>query len=87
MSKVTIYTKDFCPYCVAAKALMKDRGVEYEEIKVKTDDQDENSDWKKLQKRSGMRTVPQIFHGDKLIGGFDSLSALDKTDNLESIKK
>ncbi len=81
--KVTIYTKDACPYCIAAKSLLKDRAIPYEEIKISTSDSDA---FQALQKRSGMRTVPQIFFGDKLIGGFDSLSKLDSEDQLASLK-
>ena len=83
MAKVTIYSKDPCPYCVAAKALLTQRGIPYEEIKIPLENDEE---WKALFKRSGMRTVPQIFHGEALIGGFDSLTKLDKKDSLESLK-
>ncbi len=80
---VTVYTKDYCRYCEAAKALLKDKSIPYQEIKLKPED---DKTWQDLVKRSGMRTVPQIFHNDKLIGGFDQLSALDKSQGLEHLK-
>lgn len=84
MAKVTVYSKDYCPYCVRAKALLKERGIPFDEEMV---DQWEPEQVRELYARSGMRTVPQIFHGEKLIGGYDQLAALDKVDKLESIKK
>lgn len=80
---VTVYTKDYCPYCTAAKSLLKDNNVPFQEVKIESND---DETWKNLVKRSGMRTVPQIFHNDKLIGGFDQLSALNKTQGLEHLK-
>jgi len=50
-------------------------------------DPDDDQMWEDLYKRSGMKTVPQIFHGKKLIGGFRELDALDKVDSLASLKK
>lgn len=80
---VKVYTKDYCRYCSAAKALLTDRGVPFEEIKIEASDE---KTWSDLVARSGMRTVPQIFHNDQLIGGFDQLSALDKAKGLEHLK-
>lgn len=80
---VTVYTKDYCPYCTAAKNLLKENGVAFEEVEITP----ENTDvWAAVMKRSGMRTVPQIFHNDKLIGGFDQLNALYKSQGLEHLK-
>jgi glutaredoxin 3 len=83
MSQVTVHTKDYCPYCTAAKNLLTQRGIPYSEIKYGAEDFDK---LQALIQKSGMRTVPQIFHGDTLIGGFDSLSELDKKDQLASLK-
>ncbi len=80
---VTVYTKDYCRYCAAAKSLLNDRGIPFQEIEL--DPSDEKT-WTDLVKRSGMRTVPQIFHDDKLIGGFDQLSALDRAQGLAHLK-
>ncbi len=85
MSKVIIYTpSDFaCPYCIRAKALLQQRGIAFDEIQVSSED---DAQWDELYKKSGMKTVPQIFHGDVLVGGFTELAALDKTDQLRSLK-
>lgn len=80
---VKIYTMEFCPYCVRAKDLMKRRGVKFEEVLVPTDDE---AQWSALEKRSGMKTMPQIFAGEQLIGGYSELSELDQKDQLASLK-
>ena len=80
---VTVYTMNFCPYCERAKALLKQRGVPFVEQKVADDDE---AQWDALYKRSGMRTMPQIFHGEKLIGGHSDLVNLDNKDQLASLK-
>ncbi len=83
MSKVTVYTMDHCPYCERAKALLKQRGVEYAEIRVSMDD---DSQWEALEKKTGMKTMPQIMNGETLIGGFNDLAAIDQKDQLASLK-
>jgi glutaredoxin 3 len=80
---VTIYTMDYCPYCERAKALMKQRGVAFKEVRVPEDD---DAQWDALYEKSGMRTMPQIFAGDRLIGGYNELSDLDRKDSLASLK-
>ena len=80
---VTLYTTQQCPYCVAAKNLLKKRGIPYNEILVSEDD---DALWEDLYRRSGMRTVPQIFVENRLIGGFRELDQLDKQDELASLK-
>jgi len=82
-SKVTLYTKDYCPYCVMATKLLERRGIPFTEIEL---NMNKPEDWQALIARSGMRTVPQIFHGDKLIGGYQELSELDSVDQLQSLK-
>jgi glutaredoxin 3 len=83
MKKVTVYTTEYCPYCVRAKDLLKRRGIAYEEVML---DEDDDQAWDELQKRSKMMTVPQIFGGENLIGGYTELAALDQKDQLESLK-
>jgi glutaredoxin 3 len=84
MKKVIVYTRDYCPYCDRAKALLNQRGIPFVEDKsVWTDDSKREA----LVKRTGMKTVPQIFADDVLIGGYTELAALDSQDKLESIKK
>lgn len=82
-AKVTIYTMESCPYCLQAKDLMKRRGVEFKEILVPLDDE---AQWDELEKRSGMKTMPQIFVDDRLVGGYQDLSILDQKDQLNSLK-
>jgi glutaredoxin 3 len=79
--KVTIYTKDYCPYCVRAKRLLDKKGVKYEEIDV--GEKDELWDW--LAKKTGQLTVPQIFAGDRSLGGFSDIDALDREGKLDPI--
>lgn len=82
-AKVTIYTMESCPFCLRAKELMKSRGVEYREVLLSMED---DAQWEELERRSGMKTMPQIFAGDQLVGGFQELSALDQKDKLSSLK-
>ena len=83
MAKVSVYTMEYCPYCMMAKRLLTRRGIEFEEILVPDDDE---AQWNALYTRSGMRTMPQIYHGERLIGGYQELSILDGQDQLASLK-
>ena len=69
MTAITIYTKDYCPYCKAAKSTLEHKGWEYEEIDVA----DNEGALAEMLQRSQRRTVPQIFFGDTHIGGYDDL--------------
>jgi glutaredoxin 3 len=82
-AKVTVYTMEYCPFCVRAKDLLKRRGIDFKEVMVPMEDE---AQWDELEKKSGMKTMPQIFHGDRLIGGFQDLSSLDQKDQLASLK-
>lgn len=82
MSKVTIYTTNYCPYCVRAKSLLKQLDVSFEEIDV-TEDQATRE--KLVEMSGGRKTVPQIFINGKGIGGYDDLAALHKSGELDSI--
>ena len=75
MNLVRMYTTRVCPYCVRAKALLEQRGVEkIDEIRV-----DLNPEQRlRMVERTGRRTVPQIFIGDTHVGGCDELIALDR---------
>ena len=79
MQTVTIYTTAVCPYCVRAKQLLQKRGVtQLHEVRV-----DKTPAEKALMmERTGRRTVPQIYIGDKHIGGCDGLMALDQAGGL-----
>lgn len=79
MQAVKMYTTQVCPFCIRAKALLKQRGVEaIDEIRV-----DANPDERmKMMQITGRRTVPQIFIGEQHVGGFDDLHALDQQGGL-----
>ncbi len=79
--KVIVYTKQNCPYCVRAKHLLGKKGVTYEEISV--EGRDELRVW--LAETTGQRTVPQIFVGDRSLGGYTDLAALDADGRLDPI--
>jgi glutaredoxin 3 len=81
---VTVYTMDYCHYCERAKALLKQRGVPFEEVRVPEDD---DAQWDSLYEKSGMRTMPQIFAHGKLVGGYAELAAQDTKDQLTSLKQ
>ena len=82
MSNVTIYTKSTCPYCHAAKDLLKKKGAAYDEISV---DGDRAAQTKMAARAGGRSTVPQIFVGDKHIGGCDDLFDLDANGKLDQM--
>ena len=76
---ITIYTTPACPYCHAAKALLREKGVAFEEIDV----QDASRRQQMMQRANGRRTVPQIFIGATHVGGCDDLHALDRAGKLD----
>lgn len=75
---LTIYTKDYCPYCVKAKSLLSSLGATFEEVDV-TNDQETLM---KIVEKSRMRTVPQIFLGDECLGGYSDIAALHEEGKL-----
>lgn len=81
MANITIYSTDYCPYCVQAKRLLASKKVSFEEINV------ENDPAKKAEmiERSGGRTVPQIFIDEKAIGGCDELYQLESAGELDKL--
>ena len=78
MTRVRVYSTLICPYCIRAKALLKSRGIAYEEIDVTGDGAARA--W--LVQATGRRTVPQILIDDQPIGGFDELRAMDVSGEL-----
>lgn len=80
-SGVVVYSSPFCGYCSAAKRLLDGKGVEYEDIDVMFEPENRAE----MIARSGRRTVPQIFIGDRHVGGFDDLHALDEAGELDRI--
>lgn len=83
MPKIEIYTTPTCPYCVKAKKLLDSKEVQYEEIDVDTDE----VKYQEMIKRSGRKTVPEIFIDGKFIGGCDDLCALEKEGKLDPLLK
>ena len=81
MPLVRIYTKRNCPFCVRAKALLDRKGVAYQEIDAEGND--ELRLW--LAEATGQKTVPQIFAGDRSLGGFSDIQALDQAGKLDPI--
>lgn len=79
--KVVMYGTQFCSFCGAAQMLLTKKGVDYEFILVSDDDQLRQE----IERRSGQRTVPQIFINDKPVGGFDELYALDQDGRLDTL--
>jgi glutaredoxin 3 len=83
MAQVIVYSMDNCPYCVQAKALLAMRGVPFEEKVIVWEDEPHRNE---IFARSGMKTFPQIFHGDVLIGGYSDLKELDDTKGLSDLR-
>lgn len=76
---VTLYTTERCPFCVRAKQLLDMKHIPYTEIRVDLD----LSQREKMEKISQRRTVPQIFIGDRHVGGYDDLRKLQEEDKLD----
>ena len=78
---ITVYSKQFCPYCVMAKRLLVSKGANFTEIKVDSDD----AMLKKMMADSGQRTVPQIWIGQTHVGGYDDLAELQQKGQLDAL--
>jgi len=81
MAQVTIYTTNWCPYCTGAKALLRSKEIEFDEIDV-TDDPEKRAEMERLSQR---HTVPQIFIDGRTIGGYDDARMLDATGELDRL--
>lgn len=82
MARIEIYTTPTCPYCIAAKKLLTQKGAAFDEISVAGDPEGR----KRMSARAGGRsTVPQIFIDDRHIGGCDDLYALDSQGGLDPL--
>ncbi len=84
MPDIVIYTTPFCPYCSAAKALLRQKGAAYDEIDVSMSP-DRRQEM--VERAGGRRTVPQIFIGGTHVGGSDDLHALDRQGKLDPMLK
>jgi glutaredoxin 3 len=78
---VLLYTTRFCPYCVAARQLLSEKGVNFDDIAVDGD----NRRRQEMQARSGRHTVPQIWVGETHVGGFDELRMLEMRGELDPL--
>jgi glutaredoxin 3 len=82
MAKVLMYSTGVCPFCLMAERLLKSKGVAQIE-KIRVDLQPERRD--EMIQRTGRRTVPQIYVGDRHVGGYDDLAALDRAGGLDPL--
>lgn len=81
MNDIVIYSSMLCGYCHAAKRLLSAKGAEFREISVDGDP----AMRAQAMERSGQRTVPQIWIGERYIGGFTDLASLDQQGELDSL--
>ena len=82
MKHVKMYTTKVCPYCMRAKQLLAQKGVnEVEEILVDVNPEERE----KMMQLTGKRTVPQIYIGETHVGGFDDLNALNQAGKLDAL--
>ncbi|HUI99576.1 MAG TPA: glutaredoxin 3 [Usitatibacter sp.] len=82
MAKVTMYATGVCPYCQMAERLLRSKGVQaIDKIRVDLDP----ARREEMMQRTGRRTVPQIYVGDRHVGGYDDLAALDRAGGLDPL--
>jgi glutaredoxin 3 len=82
MAKVVMYSTGVCPFCQMAERLLKSKGVEViEKIRVDLEPQRRQE----MMERTGRRTVPQIYVGERHVGGYDDLAALDRSGGLDPL--
>lgn len=81
MPRVVMYTTAICPFCVRAKALLKKKGVAYDELRIDAD----RSIMREMLERSKRRSVPQIFIDDYHVGGYEDLVELDSFGRLDPL--
>lgn len=81
MMKATVYSSAICPYCVAAKNYLRNKGIEYVEVRIDLDPVRREE----MLSRARRTSVPQIFFGDAHVGGYDDLVAADRSGRLAAI--
>jgi glutaredoxin 3 len=79
--KVVMYLKAWCPYCASARELLRTKSVSVQEIDIESQPEQREE----MIRRSGRRTVPQIFIGERHVGGSDELHALDAAGGLDPL--
>ncbi len=82
MSKVEIYTWQYCPFCIRAKSLLKKKNINFKEYKI---DGDEDARELMIERADGRRTLPQIFIENEGIGGCDDLYKLENENKLDAL--
>ncbi|MBL6749669.1 MAG: glutaredoxin 3 [Nevskia sp.] len=82
MKPVVVYSTRICPYCVMAKRLLSSKGVKFVDVAV---DADAARRTEMLERSGGRRTVPQIFIGERHVGGYDDLAALERAGQLDPL--
>ncbi|BBD80015.1 glutaredoxin 3 [Aerosticca soli] len=82
MPRIEIFSTATCPYCTAAKNLLKAKGLSWEEVRIDTDPAQRE---RMLERSGGRRTVPQIFINDQHVGGYDDLVAADRSGKLKTL--
>ena len=82
MANVEVYSTQYCPFCVRAKALLTNKGVAFNEIDVTSNPALRE---KMVELAGGRRTVPEIFINGKIIGGYDELRALEMAGELDAL--
>lgn len=84
MARVLMYSTRVCPYCVRAEKLLAKKGIAADQIeKIRVDEHPEQRD--EMMRITGRRSVPQIFIGERRVGGFDDLAELDAAGELEPL--
>jgi glutaredoxin 3 len=82
MAKVMMYSTGVCPYCLMAERLLKSKGVaEIEKVRIDLEPRLRDE----MMQRTGRRTVPQIYVGERHVGGYDDLAALDRAGELDPL--
>ena len=82
MSQITIYTKPYCPFCIRAVDLLEKKGAAFTEIEAAFDPEKRQE---MLARSGGRATFPQIFIGDRHIGGCDEMMALERAGELDPL--
>jgi glutaredoxin 3 len=81
MAAITMYATSWCGYCAMARSLLESKGQRWEEVDVDA----ESGRREEMEQRSGRHTVPQIWIGDRHVGGYDELAALERTGQLDGL--
>jgi glutaredoxin 3 len=82
MAEITMYSRSWCPYCRAAKELLDAKGADYQEVDI---EREPRARQEMIQKAGGRTSVPQIFIGERHVGGCDDLYALDGRGELDKL--